>query len=117
MLIPPPSATFKVVSSSDEYQESILVRCSPVGFLDDAVSMEVLSDRAYPKASPSVKFDHLPHRDPSVADIPAAASFVEAYAYLVDLAQWIVDTRAMGVGVQQIEKQIEASMRRYREAA
>lgn len=117
MLIPPSSATFKVIGSTDEYQDSIQVRCSPVGYLDDAVTMHVRSNRAYPTARPSVSFDHHPHRDPSVDDLPAASAFVEAYAYLVDLAQWVVDKCAAGARISSLEQSIEASMRFHREVA
>lgn len=117
MLIPPSSATFKVIGSTDEYQESIQVRCSPVGYFDDAVIMHVRTDRAYPTARPSVKFDHRPHRDPSVDDLPAASAFVEAYAYLVDLAQWVVSRCAAGARINSLEQSIEASLRFHKEAA
>jgi hypothetical protein len=117
MLIPPSSATFKVIGSADEYQDSLQVRCSPVGYLDDAVVMHVRSDRAYPTARPSVTFDHQPHRDPSVDDIPAASAFVEAYAYLVDLAQWVVSRCATGARISSLEHSIEASLRFHKEVA
>lgn len=110
MLVPPKTSIIRVSSFRDEFQELVQVFCTPMGFLDDAVVLSVISDQAYPSARPEVKFDHQPHRDRHVDDLDAAAAFVEAYGYLVDLARWIIEQRAAGLGVSTIEQKVECSL-------
>ena len=110
MLAPPKTSTIRVASFRDEFQESVQVYCTPTGFMDDAVVLNVISDRAYPSARPEVRFDHQPHRDRNVDDLDAAAAFVEAYGYLVHLARWIIEQRAAGLGVLTVEQKVECSL-------
>jgi len=117
MLVSPKTSTIRVASFRDEFQESVQVYCTPKGFMEDAVVLNVMSDRAYPSAKPEVRFDHHPHRDRNVDDLDAAAAFVEAYGYLVDLARWIIEQRAEGLGVLAVEQKIECSLRVTEEQA
>lgn len=107
MLTPTPAVDLIVSSLVDDQGEMISVRCTPHGFMGDVITLRYNRKRSAPIDQGQVSFEHSSMRDPQVSEITAAACFVEAYAFLIDLGKWVVDQRLAGTGVQRIEQLIQ----------
>lgn len=107
MLTQMPAVDLIVSSLVDDQGEMISVRCTPYGFMGDVITLRYNRKPSDPISLTQVSFEHSSMRDPQVDELTAAARFIEAYAFLVNLAKWLVDQRQDGTGVQRLEQQIQ----------